>query len=720
MEKTAEFNNLLVEFATHLMKMEPSMIGPEIDRILKLAGEFWLVDQVIVAQLPDEHGKMKIIHSYAAEGMPNPSPAYAADLPWVVEKMRAGLPIVVSRWADDLPSNADPEMRFVERERVKSTIAFPYYVGESVRGTLVFNSIRAERSWPEELLMQIQQFSAVLASSLERKHAAERIHGLRRFEHLLSELSAKYINLSVENIEDAARHDFGKLAVLLGVDRCALHLFDENSPDWATMPCEGLVSKWFRQLSWWCDADKADIKAQSDLMRRKPEVFSCLRDVLDKWSRGECHQWTFPDELPEDAKGLKDLSALLGIKSGAVVPVLVVQSIMGVVVVATTHEHRAWPDDMMPRLRLFGEVFGNALMRKQSEQSLREAFSELKQLKERIEADYTYLREETDYEHDFKDIVGISDAVKSTFIKAKQVAPMDVTVMVLGETGTGKGLIAQAIHNASRRKGRPLIQVNCAALSPTLIESELFGHEKGAFTGAHTRKIGRFELADGTTLFLDEIGELPLDLQAKLLRVLQDSQFERVGGTTTIRTDMRIIAATNKDLEKEVEEGRFRQDLWYRLNVFPLHVPPLRERLEDIPVFVSFFVKKYQPLVGKRFNRVSDKSIKALRNYSWPGNIRELENLIERAVITSRSSNLQIELPARLGARVPSRGWTLEEIERAHIIRTLEKTGWVIEGPEGAAVLLGLNHATLRFRMKKLNILRPKPAKNARKQPIVS
>jgi transcriptional regulator with GAF, ATPase, and Fis domain len=264
----------------------------------------------------------------------------------------------------------------------------------------------------------------------------------------------------------------------------------------------------------------------------------------------------------------------------------------------------------------------------------------------------------------------------------------------MGETGTGKGVIARTIHQLSGRHHRPLIQVNCAALSPHLIESELFGHEKGAFTGAITKRPGRFELAHGTTLFLDEIGDIPLDLQAKLLRVLQDGEFERVGGTHTFTSDARVIAATNKDLEKEVEAGRFRKDLWYRLSVFPIFIPPLRERIDDIPLLVNWLVRKYARIVGKKFEAVSLHDLKALENYSWPGNVRELENVIERAVITSPESRLRIHLPDGSQRQERDEG-SLQQIERNHILHVLDSAGWTIEGPGGAALRLGLNPAHL-------------------------
>ena len=468
--------------------------------------------------------------------------------------------------------------------------------------------------------------------------------------------------------------------------------------------------KGFRRFDWpyfWFrDEDADSIKELDDWTGKYPNLFDSLQYCFDKWYKGEHINLARLEELPPEGEGMKDLYLKFGVKSTLSVPISVGGSTIGALVFTTTRAHRTWPEELIPRSRLFGEVFANALMRKRSEESLRNALLEIKQLKERIEADYTYLREEINLEHDFGDIVGKSEALKMILLKAKQVAPTNATVLLLGETGTGKGLIARAIHNLSKRKHRPLVQVNCAALTPSLIESELFGHEKGAFTGATTRRSGRFETAHGTTLFLDEIGELPLELQAKLLRVLQDGEFERVGGSATIKTDVRVIAATNRDLQKEVDEGRFRRDLWYRLTIFPISVPPLRERIEDVPLFIAYFVGKYGRWIGKQFDMVPQRTIKALQKYTWPGNIRELENLIERAVITSPGHHLQIELPKSVDA-ASEKKQTLAEFEREHILRTLEETDWKIEGPNGAARRLGLTPSTLRFRARKLNIQRP-------------
>ena len=349
--------------------------------------------------------------------------------------------------------------------------------------------------------------------------------------------------------------------------------------------------------------------------------------------------------------------------------------------------------------------------RKESEVALQTAHEELHQLKNQLEAENIYLQQELQLDEKFGEIVGQSDAIKYVLFKINQVAPTDSTVLITGETGTGKELAARAIHGASSRKDRPLIKVNCGALSPTLIESELFGHEKGAFTGAFGRKQGRFELANGGTIFLDEIGELPPELQVKLLRVIQENEFERLGGSKTIKVDVRIIAATNRNLKLEVEQGTFREDLWYRLNVYPITMPPLRQRKDDIPLLIEHFVSTYAKKAGKTISSVSPRVMQSLQAHSWPGNVRELANVIERAVIHTQASVLQVvDQFEEVADQPPTQ--TLEEVEREYIIQTLENTGWRIEGPYGAAKILGMNPSTLRTRMLKLGIQRRRETYN--------
>jgi chemotaxis protein methyltransferase CheR len=333
------------------------------------------------------------------------------------------------------------------------------------------------------------------------------------------------------------------------------------------------------------------------------------------------------------------------------------------------------------------------------------ALAEIKKLRDQLEAERAYLQEEIKVEYNHEKIIGQSDGLKYVLYKIEQIASSNTTVLVLGETGTGKELVARAIHNLSLRKNRALIKVNCATLPANLIESELFGHEKGAFTGSQTRHLGRFEVANGATLFLDEIGELPIDLQAKLLRVIQDGEFERLGSSHTIKVDTRIIAATNRNLEEEVRKGNFREDLWYRLNIFPITMPPLRDRLDDIPLLVDFYVNKIGKRLGKNITHISEAVMQILQEYHWPGNIRELENVLERAVINSSGPKLRLaddlKKPCTEVYTGPN---TLEAVEKEHILRILEQTKWKVSGKGSASEILGLDRSTLRARMSKLNI----------------
>lgn len=375
-------------------------------------------------------------------------------------------------------------------------------------------------------------------------------------------------------------------------------------------------------------------------------------------------------------------------------------------------EYRWILDTGVPRYAADGTFLGylgtclDITERKESEVALQTAHEELHQLKNQLEAENISLQQELQLDDKFGEIIGQSDTIKYVLFKVTQVAPTNTTVLITGETGTGKELVARAIHGASNRKDKPLIKVNCGVLSPTLIESELFGHEKGSFTGAIARKQGRFELANGGTIFLDEIGELPPELQVKLLRVIQENEFERIGGGKTIKVDVRIIAATNRNLKVEVEKGTFREDLWYRLNVYPITVPPLRQRKEDIPLLVEYFTGTYAKKSGKTISSVSPRAMQNLEVHTWPGNVRELANVIERAVIHTQGSVLQLVDHWEPVVAEPGTTQTLEEVEREYIVRTLEQTGWRIEGKSGAATILGLNPSTLRTRMMKLGIQR--------------
>jgi transcriptional regulator with GAF, ATPase, and Fis domain len=331
-------------------------------------------------------------------------------------------------------------------------------------------------------------------------------------------------------------------------------------------------------------------------------------------------------------------------------------------------------------------------------------------LQNRLQEENIYLREEIEVVHNFQEIIGQSQVIKHLLKKVTQVASTDATVLLLGETGTGKELIARAVHNSSIRKDRALVKVNCAALPHNLIESSLFGHKKGAFTGAVSDNTGKFELADGGTIFLDEIGELPLELQTKLLRVLQDGEFEKLGQPNAIKVDVRVIAATNRNLEKMIETKKFRQDLYYRLNVFPIKCPPLRDRKGDVPILAKYFIDKYNLKIGRNVSRISKKIINIFESYHWPGNVRELENIIERALIISQGEELTIGNWFYQDGHQSNDDTTstLQDIECKHIKKILESTSWRVSGKGGAAEKLGLKPTTLEARMRKLGILRPK------------
>ncbi|HMF48252.1 MAG TPA: sigma 54-interacting transcriptional regulator, partial [Candidatus Saccharimonadales bacterium] len=396
-----------------------------------------------------------------------------------------------------------------------------------------------------------------------------------------------------------------------------------------------------------------------------------------------------------------------GLKSAICLPLIAHGRPLGTIVVASLKEDQ-FPEKDAALLRPIANQIAIAV-----ENSL--AFRQVVERANKLSEEKLYLQDEIRTEYNFEEIIGESPALKHILQQLETVAPTDSTILIRGETGTGKELIARAIHHLSGRRERTLVKVNCAAIPTGLLESELFGHEKGAFTGAIAQRVGRFELAHRGTLFLDEVGDIPLELQPKLLRVLQEQEFERLGSTRTTRVDVRLVAATNADLTQKVADNQFRADLYYRLNVFPLTIPPLRERREDIPLLVRYFAQKYARRMKRPIETIPVKAMTALTEYHWPGNVREMENFIERAVILSRGSELQIpvaELKPRNGIGTPqlaaTNGFeTLEHAEREHIVRTLGETKWVIGGPTGAASRLGMKRTTLQSRMRKLGIMRP-------------
>lgn len=535
----------------------------------------------------------------------------------------------------------------------------------------------------EEMEQRVRELEKV---TNQGKIAKEDLNVRLRFEILLSDLSATFVNLPADKIDEEIEQGLRRIVEFLGFDRSSVF---QRSQD---------ESKYRLTHSWAVDG----VEPQKINVPEKeiPWVDKTLRE------HKEVVVISNLDDLPPEAARDKAFFKKRGPVSLIAIPLIVGGNLIGTVAFGMFRREISFSDEMVKRIKIIGDIFANALIRGEADKTLNKAFSEIKQLKEQLQAECTYLRSEINLEHNFEEIIGESSELRYALYKIEQVASTDATVLIQGETGTGKELVARAIHHTSRRKNRPLLKVDCGTLPSNLIESELFGYEKGAFTGAQSRFTGRFEIADGATIFLDEIGELPLELQAKLLRVIQEGTFERLGSSRTIQVDVRVIAATNRVLEDEIKSGRFREDLYYRLNVFPITVPPLRQRQDDIPLLLNAFINKFNKKMGKRIERVTNETINALKKYHWPGNVRELQNMVERAVIVSDGDVLELETPESKNL-ISSTELNLKGNERAHILRVLGKTHWKITGKGGAAELLQINSSTLRSRMKKLDITRP-------------
>lgn len=510
------------------------------------------------------------------------------------------------------------------------------------------------------------------------------------FETLLADLSARFVSLLPEQVDNEIHKALHDVLKFFGIDRVSLLRL---MPDKTSF----IISH------------NADTAGLSPYPVGSPAPVSLAPYAARMLQAMKSFSFSTLDDLPAKAVVDKQTMEAWGVRSGTYIPIAALSKFEYSLGISSSQKGRQCPEEYVPRLRLLGEMFVNALERGQMEAEIRDRLQEIEQLKLQLEKENIYLREELRTGQGIGNIVGNSEGLQYVLFKIRQVAPTDATVLVLGETGTGKGLVAHEIHEISGRKDRPMITVNCAALPANLIESELFGREKGAFTGANAKQAGRFEVAHGGTIFLDEIGEMPLELQVKLLRVLQDGEFERLGSHRTIKVDVRVIAATSRDLKSEIRNGRFREDLYYRLNVFPISIPPLRMRSNDIPQLVQFFISRYSRKIGRHIKSIPKDTMKTLREYSWPGNVRELEHVIERAVITSPGPVLHLadKLEQKASEAKQECPKDLAEMEREHILSVLQKTRWKINGANGAASLLNIHPSTLRFRIKKLGIERP-------------
>jgi formate hydrogenlyase transcriptional activator len=687
------FELLLIGLSKSFIDLPAEAIDGQIEHAAGLIGSFAGADRVTVRQLAEDAKTFTCTHQWVRDGFSRGQEEELIDrYPWWARHVFVdGDPVVFSR-LDELPAEAAGDRDSFERLGIGSIATFPLATEGSVVGALSFVTLGHERQWRQELLDRLRLASDILACTIARKHAHLELVRNLAFERLIAELAAAAVNLDVDATDDHVSRVLASVCERLDVDRS--HIVQQGLDDGVLHVTHQWVREGFPRIP-------AIVLEES------------LPWLVERVRSGNTLLFSRVDDIPPEATREREFARLHGAKSFAILPLIHAGVVMGGVTFGCFRREQAWPRDLVERLRLVSNLLASALARRRTDLELRAALTENELLRQKLETENLYLRADVASARTFIEIVGRSSAIRAVLHKVDQVAPTDAPVLLLGETGTGKELVAHAIQRRSGRSARPLITVNCAALPPTLIESELFGHEKGAFTGATQARAGRFELADGGTLFLDEIGDLDPALQSKLLRTLQSGEIQRIGSQRAKTVDVRVIAATNRDLETAMQEGRFRADLYYRLGVFPIEVPPLRERREDIPLLVWHFIQSRQRALGRPLvKEISPAGMEALTTYDWPGNVRELQNIIDRALILSNGPVLRLDeafgspRPAR-SPRGEHSAETLRDTERAHILSVLERCRWVIEGRGQAADRLGLRPSTLRNRMRKLGIRRP-------------
>ena len=646
------FERLLSDTAAQLLNVAPEEMDETIETSVSALGAYLGSERGGIALFSEEGPSLVFRYGYFAPGADQA--LYEADLaralPWYAEELRAGRPVILPHAPEGVPPEAVAEHRHVAALGLKSNISLPLKAGGEVLGVLAWDHLAAYRSWSADLISRLELLASVYANALHRRRALarlQRVHDLNRT--VLASVSSEIVVLDRDGRVVAVNEAWTRSARREAIPQESLSAGSDYVAAIERAVADGNVE-----------------------VREVKEVLQGVRAVLS--GARSAYETTYRFGRPGRLRHY--LLTVAPSTSGD-----------GAVVLHT---------DVTPL--------------EEAKAALEKSLDEVRELKDRLEAENIVLQQEVRQYQGFDEIVGKSPALDRVLAQVERVGPTNTAVLLLGETGTGKDLVARALHDRSPRRERPLVTVNCAAVPAALVESELFGYEKGAFTGAVQKTLGRFEVAHGGSLFLDEIGELPLDVQAKLLRVLQSGEFERLGSPKTVKVDVRLIAATNRDLEREVREGRFRADLFYRLSVFPITLPPLRERAEDIPVLVWHLIARKQVKLGLSIKKVPDRMMRAFVAYTWPGNVRELENVVERALIMTSGTKLAAD-PAFLqvapvNSSVGPRA-SLAEAERAHILAVLEDCDWKVSGKGNAADRLGLRRSTLQYRMRKLGIARP-------------
>jgi len=684
-EERLQFEALITGFSTRFMNTDAD-IDAVTDDVLGELGEFLGTDRVSYLEVNAKQNSLVPTRQWFADGIAQDRSVQNVDVsaqfPWLTAKMIRVEPVKIDD-LDQFPDEATNERQYCENLGIQSFTMIPATLGGEAVAAMALDDFNSPQIWTDEIVQRLQIVTGMIAAAQHHDRQRCELVELRRFESAVFDISTKFVNLPPKTVD--AEIEGGLRTVAKALDVQLMTLLQPSGE------VDSVVTH-----EWATDVFKAAQFKGTRVVQAFPWLAVRLR-------QNQTIAISELSDFPAEAKNEVAAMESAGLESVLWVPFEVRGQLAGHLCINTIKQ-RTWPEELVLKLQLLGEVFGAALNRRDSEIELRKSFDEIELLKERLQQENFCLREETTLSHSYGEIIGDSASLRAALIKVEQVAPTDSTVLILGETGTGKELLARAIHGNSPRKSKLMVVVNCAALPSSLVEAELFGREKGAYTGALTRELGRFEIADGSTILLDEIGELSLELQAKLLRVLQDGEFERLGSSKTRKVDVRVLAATNRDLTRAVEEKEFREDLFYRLNVFPIEVPPLRDRVEDIPQLVWAFVQEFSETMGKTIESIPATAMDTLKEYGWPGNVREVRNIVERAMIVSKGPLLEIDLQERTVAAEGSR--RLVDVEREHIQAVVQATNWRIRGAGGAAEILGLKATTLEARMKKLGLQR--------------
>ena len=759
------FEMLLADLPARFVTVSANQVDREIDFAQQVICDRLDLDgSAVWQQFGEDPEFFHLTHLYRPlGGPPVPERFVGTDyFPWVQKRLLSGEIVKVSD-TKDVPPDAARDREVWDYYGIKSCVTFPFWTGDDrMFGCISFQTTRERRDWPEGLVNRLKLFTQVFASALTRQRAEKSLYdselrlrlaadsadaGLWTLEPVSGRIWATEKTKELFGFAPTEEFDLQKFLAIVhsedleavrGTITKAIQSGEDGNIEYRAIRPDGAI-RWIstrgrRRSGEFGEPDQLmgvsiDITERKQLEQVLQESNARLTGIVTSAMDAiiaidDNQNIVVFNAAAEKVFGCVAREAI-GTPIGRFIPQRfqadhrehirkfgetgVTNRSMGTLDVlwAVRSNGEEFPiEASISQVQAVGKRLYTVIIRdvtesKRTQEELQKSYAEVKRLEERLHAESIYLRQEIKEIGRFHEIVGQSEAIKKVLMKVEQVACADSVVLITGETGTGKELIARAIHSLSKRKEKVMVKVDCAALPPTLIESELFGREKGAYTGALSKQFGRFDTADGSTLFLDEIGELGVEIQAKLLRIVQDGEFERLGSAKTSHVNVRLIAATHRDLAERVKNGTFREDLFYRLNVFPIHVPPLRERPEDIPLLVMAFLREFEKKMGKKIRGVPSRIMDELRCYPWPGNIRELRNVIERAVIVTTGEKLNLQLPKSMIA-VSTR--TLKEAEYQHILTILQKTGWRIKGPNGAATILGVKPSTLYTVMRRLHI----------------